>query len=145
MGHARDGRGTLFFDGEVGVFPAAEAVVEMDEVFEAEGFEGFEGFGAATASLAVDEVGFRFVEFGSFDFELGVVEEVDVLGAFDVAFGEFVGGADVEDDDVAFGDEFGGFPGFDVFDVVSGSEGGGKGEGEEGEEVFHGETEWTGF
>jgi hypothetical protein len=26
-GHARDGRGTLFFDGEVGVFPAAEAVV----------------------------------------------------------------------------------------------------------------------
>jgi hypothetical protein len=34
-GHARDGRGTLFFDGEVGVFPAAEAVIEVDEVLEA--------------------------------------------------------------------------------------------------------------
>jgi hypothetical protein len=93
----------------------------------------------------VDEVGLRFVEFGGFGFEFGVVEEVDVLGAFDMAFGVFVGGADVEDDDVAFGDEFGGFFGLDVFDVVSGGEGGEEGEGEEGGDEFHGETGWTGF
>jgi hypothetical protein len=93
----------------------------------------------------VDEVGLRFVEFGGFDFEFGVVEEVDVLGAFDMAFGVFVGGADVEDDDVALGDEVGGFLGLDVFDFVSGGEGSEEGEGEEGGDEFHGETGWTGF
>jgi hypothetical protein len=93
----------------------------------------------------VDEVGLRFVELGGFGFEFRVVEEVDVLGAFDVAFRVFVGGAYIEHDDVPFGDDGGGFFGFDVFDVVSGSERGGEGEGEEGEEVFHGGQDGRGF
>ena len=145
--HARDVRGTLLFDGELVVRPAAEAVVEVDQVVDAELLQRFERLGAATTGLAVDEVGLRFVELGGFGFEFRVVEEVDVLGAFDVAFGEFVSGAHIENDDVPFGDDGGGFFGFDVFDVLSGSEAGAgdESEGEEGGDQFHGGQDGRGF
>ena len=116
-------------------FPAAKAFVEVNQVLEAEFFEDFEGAHAASTSLAVDEGGLGFVELGELGLEVAR-HDIDVLRAFDVTVFELVGGAHIDDGDFAFGDDFGGFVGFNVFGWVSGECEGGNEEKEGEEEAF---------
>ena len=123
--------GELFFDRFPGICPSAEAAIQMDHLGEAKFFEGFQGAGASAASLAMDQGGLVFVELGQSGLKI-IGGDVDVLRALDMAAFELVRGADIDDDDLALGDDFGGLGRFDVLYGISGNGGGGvEGEGEE--------------
>ena len=97
--------------------PAAEAFIQVDEVRETELFKNGEGSCAASASLAMDEGGLRFVEFGELGFEV-LRHDVDVLRALDMTVFEFVRRAHINDGHFAVCNDLGGFVGFDVFGGV---------------------------
>ena len=107
----------LLHHGLAGFVPVVHAAVEVIDFGEAEFLAGGQGAGAANASLAVGEDGLGFVQLAELGGEV-FGHDVDVLGVLDVAFAEFIGGADVDDGDFAFQDEFGGSGGIDVFDFV---------------------------
>ena len=105
----------LFLYRQAGVFPSVNAAVEMVNELEIVFLKDFQRSGAAAARSAVDEIGFGFIEGVDALLEIGAME-IDVRCACNVERFEFLGCANIEDDEVCLRKQFLGAPGIDVFD-----------------------------
>lgn len=75
----------------------------------------FQRLVAAAAGGAVDEIGFGFIQRANALLEIGAVE-IDIRRTGNMERFEFLGCANIEDDEVRLGKEFLSAPGIDVFD-----------------------------
>jgi len=108
----------LFLHGLAGALPTLETTVEMVDGFEVQLFEDGQGAGAATSGSAVNEVGLGLIQLLHLVGEVFLVK-INILGVGNVALLKFLGGADIEDDDIfVFLQKFGGLLGIDVLDVL---------------------------
>ena len=105
----------LFLNRQARIFPSVDAAIEMVDGLKIVFLKIFQRLSAAAAGGAVNEISFGFIQRTNTLLEIGAVE-IDIGRSCDVERFEFLGGPNIEDDEVCFREQFLSAPGINVFD-----------------------------